>query len=494
MIKNKIKYKIINKFYIYKHKNPEMTIVTDQQVLETNAAIVEKDVDDSVTPDIQVQDDTVGSVMMKSTEVESAIDLNQSFDEVIVITCHGCKFTRDAGVKISNLNISLLETARTGKTAGVAVITGFGPPNIPAVLKKIDQHAKQAHPGTHHTTLKDVYDVVVKHTGGTYHKEEAFFAEGSEFVFLTPTRDAVSKNYFEIHEARLFGTGCKLRHSGIFRLDQDGEVEDITFELGLTPKTKMRYRHPTKNCNENIDDDSKKKKIQYLIDISEKELAKIIAQKLKFNALQATQLSPDQKAWLDKSMKRLKRLSTRYKGDIDFLQYKLLPYGHIESGSHKKRISNMLDDEVVKLSDILNHSYFAGKNKNKKYLVILHVCKVTCDQAESSQLMPDADDSTLKRSRSFPTKTLNRGSFTEDGTGFTLEPFIEEPSSSSKRLAVGNENAGGGNLNKRKSGSKKKRARTRAVNRKKRNRTKKRGTRNKNKNNNNNTNKRRKNK
>jgi hypothetical protein len=493
-----------------------MTIVTDQQALETKAASVEKGVDDSVTPDIQ--DDTVGSVkvdeststasgMMKSTKVEGAINPDQTFDEVIVITCHGCKFTRDDGVKISNLNISLLETARTGKTAGVAVITRFGPPNIPAVLKKIDQRAKQTHPGTP-VTLKDVYDVVVKHTGNTYHKEEAFFAKDSEFVFLTPTRAAVTAGHFEIHEARLFGTGCKLRHSGIFRLDQDGEVEDITFELGLTPKTKMRYKHPTKNCNENIDDASKKN-IQGLIDISEIELAKIIAQNLKLNALQATQatqLLPDQKAWLDKSMKRLKRLSTRYRGDIDFLQYNLLPYGHIESGSHKKRISNMLDEEVVKLSDILNHSYFAGKNQNKKYLVILHVCKVTCDQAAaasasaSSQLMPDENDS-IQRTRSLLTNTLTRGSF-RDGTGITLEPFIEEPSSS-KRLAV--ENVKGGNLNRRKSGSKNKRARAAraaravyAVTRTKRNRQKKRrGTRNKNNNNNNknnNTNKSRKNK
>lgn len=294
---------------------------------------------------------------------------------------------------------------------------------------------------------------------------------------------AVGAGHFEIHEARLFGTGCKLRHSGIFRLDQDGEVEDITFELGLTPKTKMRYRHPKKNCNENIDDASKED-IQELINISEIELAKIIAQNLKFNALQATQLSPDEKAWLDKSMKRLKRLSTRYRGDIDFLQYNLLPYGHIESGSHKKRISNMLDEEVVKLSDILNHSYFTN---DKKYLVILHVCKVSCDQvaaadsaSQSSRLMPDQND--ISRTKSLDSYTVTRGSF---GKGKT---FTNERGSKRARPYRG------GNLNKRKSGSKKKKARSRAVNRKKRNRTKKRGTRNKNNNKNNNTNKRRKNK
>ena len=132
----------------------------------------------------------------------------------------------------------------------------------------------------------------------------------------------------------------------------------------------------------------------------------------------------------------------------------------------------MGNQDTVLLSDILNHSYFTN---GKKYLVILHVCKVSCNYSPTQ--------GALKRTRSFQSPDLIRASFNA-AHGLTLEPFIEEPS---KKIAL---TIGGGNLNRRKSGSKKKKARTRAVNRKKRNRTKKRGTRN----NNNNTNKRRKNK
>ena len=442
------------------------------------AAEVEVSVDSTVAPDIQAdpvgsvnaESDTTASGIMKSTEVEVAINLDQTFDEVVVIICHGCKETNKSAVKITNLNISLLETARTGTTAAASTITGFGPPNIPSVLKRI----KQQHPMTPHATLKDVYDVVVKHTGNTYHKEEAFFAEGSEFVFLTPTSDAVKAGYFEIHEARLFGTGCKLRHSGIFALDQDGQVEDITFELGLAPNTQVQqYKSKKKNCNDNI---TRKRRVmvEQLIAKTIDEMTKVETQIIRLESHKNPLLSPDAIVLADKRIDILRRLLRRYEGDLQFLQYKLQPNGYIESGSHVKHFDGipMGNQDTVLLSDILNHSYFTN---GKKYLVILHVCKVSCNYSPTQ--------GALKRTRSFQSPDLIRASFNA-AHGLTLEPFIEEPS---KKIAL---TIGGGNLNRRKSGSKKKKARTRAVNRKKRNRTKKRGTRN----NNNNTNKRRKNK
>ena len=453
----------------------------DQDQIEATAARVKANVDSTVAPDIQ--DDTVGSVnaesdttasgIMKSTEVEGAINLDQTFDEVVVIICHGCKETNKSAVKITNLNISLLETARTGTTAAASTITGFGPPNIPSVLKRIDQYVNQQHPGTP-VTLKDVYDVVVTHTGDTHHKTEAFFAEDSEFVFLTPTSDAVIAGHFEIHEAQLFGTGCRLRHSGIFALDQDGQVKDITFELGLAPNTQVQqYKSKKKNCNDNIIKSKTSGMVQQLVNITRTEMTKVETQIRKLNSHKTnTLLSPADIVLAEKRINILTQLLRRYEGDLQFLLYKLQPYGYIQSGSHVKHIPGIPMDEpdiTVRLSDILNHSYFSH-TPNKKYLVILHVCKVSCDYSPTQ--------GALKRTDSYQTETLKRGSF-DEGRGLTYEPHKKFHKVS----------PGGGNLNKRKSGSKKKKARTRAVTRTKRNRTKKRGTRN-----NNNTNKRRKNK
>lgn len=451
----------------------------DQDQIEATAARVEANVDSTVAPDIQ--DDTVGSVnaesdttasgIMKSTEVEGAINLDQTFDEVVVIICHGCKETNKSAVKITNLNISLLETARTGTTAAASTITGFGPPNIPSVLKRIDQYVNQQHPGTP-VTLKDVYDVVVTHTGNTYHKTEAFFAEGSEFVFLTPTPDAVIAGHFEIHEAQLFGTGCKLRHSGIFALDQDGQVEDITLKLDLTPKTQVQYKSKKKNCNDNITP-KRRGMVKMLIDTTIDEMTKVETQIIRLESHKKTLLSPDDIVLADKRIDILRRLLRRYAGDLQFLQYKFKPHGYIESGSHVKHFDGSPmenQDNTVLLSDILNHSYFIT---SKKYLVILHVCKVSCDYSPTQ--------GPLQRTLSHQSKSVKRTVFSTNMEMTDDEPFDKKK----PKLPIG-----GGNLNKRKSGSKKKKARTRAVNRKKRNRTKKRGTRNKN----NNTNKRRKNK
>jgi hypothetical protein len=468
-------------------KEEEAQIVADQQQIEAKADQVEEAIDNTVEPDPQ---DTVPSVKVNGSPTiaaETAISMAQEFDEVVVITCHGCKYTRDAAVEINNLFISLLETARTGTTANVPVITNFGPPNIPSVLKRINERVKQTHSGTP-TTLQDVYDIVGKHTGGSYHPVEAFFAEGSEFVFLTPTPEATARGHFEIHEARLFGTGCVLRHSGIFKLDQDGEVEDITFNFGLEPKPVARYQTPTKNCNQNIGHRSHKAKLQDLIDRSRKEVVKIRdALKSITSYQQANQLtlSPDEKALIDKRIKRYNRFLKRYLGDIKFLNYKLEHYGYIESGSHQKYDPNLLADKNVKLSYILNHPYF--KKDGTRYLVLLHVCKVTCDQTSASAatdqglFLPDENDNPLRRTGSLQSPTVGRVSFGKGKKGVTQEP-------GSNRVTP----YIGGNLNRRKSGSKKKKARTRAaraVTQTTRNRTKKRGTRNKN----NNTNKRRKN-
>jgi hypothetical protein len=471
----------------------QQKIVANQAQIEAKAAEVEISVDSTVAPD--PQDDKVGSVKvdndtttsttlpLTTTAAAASIDLTQTFDEVVVITCHGCKEIDEPPVRITNLNVSLLETARTGTTAAASTITGFGPPNIPSVLKRINEHVKQSHPGTP-TTLKDVYDVVAKHTGNTYHKTEAFFAEGSQFVFLTPTVYSARKGYFEIHEAQLFGTGCRLRHSGIFALDQDGQVQDITFNLGLTPNTQVRYTSKTKNCNDNTIRYKTSGMVQKLVNITISEMTKVKAQIIKLTGQKKNQLTPDQIVWVDKRINILTRLLMRYDGDLQYLQYKLQPYGYIESGSHVKYfagISMVEQDKTVRLSDILNHHYFSIPNK--KYLVILHVCKVSCGYSRAQ--------GTPERTRSFQSDTVDRLSFNADSLMIVDEPYDPIPKPNPPVRALNP--YGGGNLNRRKSGSKKKKARAaHAVTRTKRNRQKKRrGTRNKN---NNNTNKRRKNK
>jgi hypothetical protein len=385
---------------------------------------------------------TIGRVAITDNKLTTIYDDDKVFDKTILITCHGCKTSDE--VIINNTNISLLETTRNGTVASTSIISeNFGPPNVPSIVKKIGNGAK----------LKTVIDVIKTHTGNTFSTDEPFFSVNSEFVLSTPTSYAVNQsNNFKIHDAKLFLTGCRLRHSGIFALDQDDEVEDIGWKLDLTQPEVMRSRDPVPECSGNaahihLYDPMIERYEQYNSFILDK-----IKELAKQNLNDKNRL-----------ITRLKNLYRRNVKDISHLRYHMNGNGYIETGSHAKKIMRLSNNDVL-LSDILNHSYFK-KDGNTSYLVILHVCRVPCNRKPGDK---------LQRTPSFTHDSLARQVFSR-----AIGPY------------------GGGNLDRRKSGSKKKRARAaraaRAVTtRTKRNRTKKRGTRNKN--NNNNTNKRRKNK
>jgi hypothetical protein len=406
-----------------------------QQAIEVNAIPHERG------------DDTIESVKPKTdiTLTEQSVDddqiVGQIFNEVVFVISHGCN-TTDV-VDINNPKISLLATARNGTTAKTPSITRFGPPNIPSILKKIGRRDT--------LTLGEVVKVVKQYTGHAFSPNEAFFSEGTEFVILTPT---VETRHFQIHDAKLFQAGCKIRHSGIFALGDDGEVEDITPQFGLIKNPNPKIINHT--CNSNLAD---QKAYHGLIKNCEQHNGIIQHQRVNYEReLQNNKtLTDEQKKWLTKNIKRLDRLRSRNDDDIAYLKYKLTS-GHVESGSH-------IDPgrPVVLLSNILNHSYF--KKDGTAYLVILHVCKVPCDQRAPFMRIDSFGNANAMR-HSFSAATgLTRESHSRDET--TAVHFRRDRSRSPSQRS-------GGNRNRRKSSFKKKKMHntSRAVGRKKRSRTK----------------------
>jgi hypothetical protein len=425
-----------------------VNIVRDQQNIETTAEAISNFIDNEFLPEIE-------SVKTGNASIDPPT-VDQRIDTIVVVTCHGCKLNPNKVVKINNPNISLLETARQGTMATTPTITRFGPPNVPSILKKIGRN----------TTLSAVISVVQTHTGGTFSPDESFFSADTQFVVLTPTSTSTP---FEIYDAKLFQTGCKIRHSGIFALDDDGEVEDITSQLGLVEKNPPeQIRH---KCNMNL---ANRDLYPALIKSCEQHNSNILEQRAKSEReLQNNKaLNLGQKEWFRKNIKRLGRLQSLNDDDIAYLKYKLTD-GHVETGSHTT--SDPARSDVL-LSDILNHAFF--KKDGTKYLVILHVCKVPCGQrgpfVRANSLDRDSanvDKCSFSKS-TFPTweESGSRGddSWSRGDSGRSQDGRRARSMTPPKLVGEG------GNLNRRKSGSKKKKMHTRAVARKKRNRTKKR--------------------
>lgn len=409
------------------------------QAIEANAEVVSNDVNRATAIPPENENDTIESVKIDNTLTKRTVDeiVNQRIKNVTVVTCHGCNTNRV--VDINNPNVSLLATARNGTTARTPSITRFGPPNIPSILKKIGRTAT--------LTLGDVANVIKTYTGHAFSPTEAFFSEGTEFVLLTPT---IGTSHFQIHDAKLFQAGCKIRYSGIFALDDDDEVEDITPQFGLVKNPNPTIINHT--CNNKLADPNMYHRLiencKKHNDIIQRQRAKYES-KLKNNKT----LTDEQKEWLTKNIKRLDRLRSRNDDDIAYLNYKLTS-GHVESGSHSHSDPTR---SVVFLSDILNHEYF---KKDGTHLVILHVCKVPCDQRPPH----------LGRMASFNAANTDKLVFTNQSD----ETHRDRRSRS--RSPLPNPQGVGGNLNRRKSSFKRKKMHntSRAVGRKKRSRTKKR--------------------
>jgi hypothetical protein len=171
------------------------------------------------------------------SEVEIINPYGAAIGDKKLLTCHGCK-VKGEYFELKN-NVTVIECSRLGYSSSNPIVYRGTVIDTRTLLKKMNGA----------TTFQDAIDVV---RSSIVPKNESGVSKGASFELSKDSRAVARTAKYEgmpilMQESRLFLRGCLNDYEGIYKLDESGEIVDVTqSEYGLSVK-EYKDRRPVKD-------------------------------------------------------------------------------------------------------------------------------------------------------------------------------------------------------------------------------------------------------
>lgn len=171
------------------------------------------------------------------SEVEIINPYGAAIGDKKLLTCHGCK-VKGEYFELKN-NVTVIECSRLGYSSSNPIVYRGTVIDTRTLLKKMNGA----------TTFQDAIDVV---RSSIVPKNESGVSKGASFELSKYSIAVARTAKYEgmpilMQESRLFLRGCLNDYEGIYKLDESGEIVDVTqSEYGLSVK-EYKDRRPVKD-------------------------------------------------------------------------------------------------------------------------------------------------------------------------------------------------------------------------------------------------------
>jgi hypothetical protein len=337
------------------------------------------------------------------SEVEIINPYGAAIGDKKLLTCHGCK-VKGEYFELKN-NVTVIECSRLGYSSSNPIVYRGTVIDTRTLLKKMNGA----------TTFQDAIDVV---RSSIVPKNESGVSKGASFELSKDSRAVARTAKYEgmpilMQESRLFLRGCLNDYEGIYKLDESGEIVDVTqSEYGLSVK-EYKDRRPVKDfkaCSKSDElneielkdkEDTNQRYYDELIRKHIIERDRIRAHIEKLIGLRESCLKDEQihksphpqkpivESKIEEYMKNLENIEKKIQTIENIKKYLIIDGKYYYRGG-----------PYVLLSDILNHPA-----TNPGTLFILKVCKNICGETskthgESKERRRKKENEGLQRVRS----------------------------------------------------------------------------------------------
>ena len=332
----------------------------------------------------------------------SQVEINNPYGAAIgdkkLLTCHGCK-VKGEYFELKN-NVTVIECSRLGYSSSNPIVYRGTVIDTRTLLKKMNGA----------TTFQDAIDVV---RSSIVPKNESGVSKGASFELSKDSRAVARTAKYEgmpilMQESRLFLRGCLNDYEGIYKLDESGEIVDVTqSEYGLSVK-EYKDRRPVKDfkaCSKSDElneielkdkEDTNQRYYDELIRKHNIERDRIHAHIEKLIGLRESCLIDEKRVKLPHPQKPIVESKIEeYKKKLENIEKKIQTIGNIKKYLIIDGKYYYQGRPYVLLSDILNHPA-----TNPRTLFILKVCKNIC--GETSKTHGESNKIRRKKERGLP--------------------------------------------------------------------------------------------